>query len=74
MIKYILFDLDGTLLDFNKGEKKAFIDTINKFMNYIPTDLECKKFSDINEYYFNEFKEGRMERKELCISFIFKNI
>ena len=63
MIKYILFDLDGTLIDFIKGEKMAFIDTIKKYMNYIPSDLECKKFSDINEYYFNEFKEGRMDRK-----------
>ena len=63
MIKYILFDLDGTLIDFNKGEKMAFIDTIKKYMNYIPSDLECKRFSDINEYYFNEFKEGRMDRK-----------
>jgi YjjG family noncanonical pyrimidine nucleotidase len=63
MIKYILFDLDGTLIDFIKGEKMAFIDTIKKHMNYIPSDLECKRFSDINEYYFNEFKEGRMDRK-----------
>ena len=63
MIKYILFDLDGTLIDFIKGEKMAFIDTIKKYMNYIPSDLECKRFSDINEYYFNEFKEGRMDRK-----------
>lgn len=63
MIKYILFDLDGTLIDFIKGEKMAFIDTIKKYMNYIPSDLECKKFSDINEYYFNEFKEDRMDRK-----------
>ena len=27
-MKYILIDLDGTLLDFNKGEKYSFIDTI----------------------------------------------
>ena len=64
MIKYVLFDLDGTLLDFNKGEKMAFIDTMKKFMNYIPNNTECNEFSNINEYYFNEFKEGRMERKE----------
>ena len=29
MIKYILFDLDGTILDFNMGERDAFIKTIN---------------------------------------------
>ena len=27
-MKYILFDLDGTLMDFNKGEANAFIDTM----------------------------------------------
>ena len=63
-MEYILFDLDGTLMDFNMGEKKAFIDTIYSFTNKIPTDLECKEFSIINERLFNEFAKGNMKRIE----------
>lgn len=63
MIKKVLIDLDGTLLDFNKGEKASFIETINKFTGYVPNDLDCQKFSIINEYYFQEYSKGNMERK-----------
>ena len=31
MIKNILIDLDGTILNFNAGERKAFIKTIKEF-------------------------------------------
>lgn len=62
-MKYILFDLDGTLLDFNTGEKNAFSDTIKTFSNYVVNDVECKEFSRINEYYFNEYSKGNMDRK-----------
>ena len=62
-MKYILFDLDGTLLDFNTGEKNAFSDTIKYFSNYKVNDIECKEFSKINEYYFNEYSKGNMDRK-----------
>ena len=63
-MKYILFDLDGTLLDFNSGEKNAFTSTIKEFAGYTPTDLECKLFSDINEYLFNEYSSGKLKRIE----------
>ncbi len=64
MIKYILFDLDGTILDFNMGEKDAFIKTINNFFDYKVKEEDIKKFSELNEYYFNEYKNKKMERKE----------
>ena len=63
MIEYVLIDLDGTLLDFDMGEKNAFIDTIKAFSNYFPNDNEYMEFSKINEYYFNEYAKGNMERK-----------
>jgi len=62
-MKYILFDLDGTLLDFTTGEKNAFSDTIKYFSNYLVNDNECDEFSKINEYYFNEYSKGNMDRK-----------
>lgn len=64
MIKYVLIDLDGTLLDFNSGERNAFKETINNFSNYELKEEDYKKFSEINEYYFNEYSKGNMIRKE----------
>ena len=63
MIKYILFDLDGTILDFNMGERDAFIKTINKYSDIELKDSDILKFSEINEYYFNKYKNGIMDRK-----------
>ena len=63
-MKYILFDLDGTLLDFNSGEKNAFTATIKEFAGYTPKDSECRLFSDINEYLFNEYSSGKLKRIE----------
>lgn len=68
MIKNVLIDLDGTLLDFSKGEKNAFIDTIKHFTSYEPIDYECEKFSIINEYYFNQYRMGKMDRNEFHIN------
>lgn len=64
MIEYVLIDLDGTLLDFSSGEKNAFGDTIKYFSNYELKEKDYKKFSDINEYYFNEYSKGNMSRNE----------
>ena len=63
-IKYILFDLDGTILDFKEGERCAFIETIKNNSGYVPNEREIEEFSRINEYYFNEYKNGIMDRKE----------
>ena len=64
-IKYILFDLDGTLFDFDLGEKKALTDTLIEMANYHPTEEDCRWFHDINEKCFNEFNFGSIKtRKE----------
>lgn len=63
-MKYILFDLDGTLMDFNKGERNAFIKTIAHFNNYVPNEDEIRFFSSTNERLFNEFATGKMKRIE----------
>ena len=64
-IKYILFDLDGTLFNFDLGEKKALTDTLIKMANYHPTEEDCKWYHDMNEVCFNEFNFGIVKtRKE----------
>ncbi len=62
-MKHILFDLDGTLLDFNKGEKKAFIETM-KTINYDPSIDDMILFSDINEKCFLEYQNNILTRPE----------
>ena len=60
----VLIDLDGTLLDFNKGERNAILKTIKEYGGYILNDDDIDYFSKINEYYFNEYKIGNMLREE----------
>ena len=62
MYKYLLIDLDGTLLDFKMGEKEAFIETLNKCGYKNISDEICNEFSKINEYYFNEYAKNNMTR------------
>jgi YjjG family noncanonical pyrimidine nucleotidase len=62
-MKYILIDLDGTLLDFKKGERKSIINTLNN-VGYNPTEKEIKLFSDINEEEFEKYKINLKTRPE----------
>lgn len=64
MFKYLLIDLDGTLLDFNKGERKAFIKTMKEICKYIPNEDEILLFSKINEECFQEFSKNNISRAE----------
>lgn len=67
MIKYLLIDLDGTILNFKSGERKAFISTIKEYTSYNLTDEDINIFSDLNERLFNEFASGKMKRIEFQI-------
>lgn len=64
MIKYVLFDLDGTILDFKRGEKTAFTATIEEFTDYRLNNEDILLFSEINERLFNEYASGKMKRIE----------
>jgi len=64
MFKYVLIDVDGTLLDFKLGEKNAIKETINHFFNYELNNDEINKYSDINEFYFKEYQNDKMKRSE----------
>ena len=64
MIKYILLDLDGTIFDFNKGERKAFCNTISMNCNYNITNDDYLEFSRINDFYFKEYQNKKMTREE----------
>ena len=64
MMKNILIDLDGTLLNFNLAEKNAFSEAIKYYTGYNINDIEAKEFSKINDYYFVKYKDNEMTRDE----------
>ena len=75
----ILLDLDGTILDFHKGEANALTKTLKKFLNYDAKDEDIKYFRKINEELFLNFSEGKMKRidfqnKRFELMFEFLNI
>ncbi len=62
MIKYVLFDLDDTLLDFCASEREALKETFEIINERIFEDTYLK-FSSINEEYFNKFAQKLMTRE-----------
>lgn len=59
MFKYLLIDLDDTILDFHKAENVALKKTLQAF-GIEPTDVVCARYSAINKMYWE-----RLERKEI---------
>lgn len=59
MYKYLLIDLDDTILDFHMAENVALKKTLQAF-NIEPTEAVCARYSAINKMYWE-----RLERKEI---------
>jgi len=58
----LLFDADGTLLDFKKTEKYALEYTFSKY--HIPlTDDTLEKYENINSKLWKQFEEGIIDKK-----------
>lgn len=60
MIKVLLWDIDGTLLNFLEAEKAAIRACFEKYELGVCTDEMLTRYSDINRSYWE-----RLERKEL---------
>ena len=48
MIRYVLLDLDDTILDFHKAEAEALKDTLRHF-GIAPSDGRVARYSVIND-------------------------
>ena len=60
----IYFDLDNTLLDFNKTEYKAIIKLLNK--HSLPaTDEVAHSYSKINQSFWEAFERGDIKKEEI---------
>ncbi len=60
----ILLDLDGTILDFHKGEANSLVMVLKEFLNYDAKVEDILYFKKINEELFNLFQAGKMKRIE----------
>ena len=64
--RYLLFDADGTLFDFEKSEQQAFSDTMEKFG--IPYSAEWyQMYSSINLGYWKMLEKKLTTKEELVI-------
>ena len=64
--KYILIDLDDTLLDFKKAEKFAF-DQLLKYFKIKNSKLYFKKYHLINLKLWSDFEKGKVTKEALAI-------
>ncbi len=63
--KYLLFDVDMTLLDFKKSEKFALKNTVEYFGHEFNEDI-LKIYATINQNYWEKYEKGEV-KKEILI-------
>lgn len=66
MLRYdtILWDLDGTLLDFKMSERYA-LGVCLKYFGVVMTEEMLSLYSGINEIYWQRLERGEVEKREL---------
>jgi len=63
---HLLFDLDGTLFDFDAAERAAFYKTCEEF--HLPYSPELMTtYTRINESYWKLFEQGKVTQPELAV-------
>ena len=67
MYKYILWDIDGTVLDFHAAERNAIKTLFVKFNMGFCTDEMLKMYSGINAKYWQMLEKGEMTKPEILI-------
>lgn len=67
MFKVILWDVDGTLIDFKAGEKAAIKRCFEIFKLGPCTDEMVAEYSDINTRYWKLLELGKMTKPQILI-------
>ena len=62
--EYILFDLDGTLFNYDLAEREALIKTFGQF-GITCTESYLDKYREINIAIWIDFENGRISQKDL---------
>ena len=61
----VLFDIDGTLLDFDLAEKNALADTLKEY-NFICNNEILNRYHEINIFYWKQLEKGLIDKKQLA--------
>lgn len=67
MIKAILWDIDGTLLNFKIAEKCAIQACFDMFELGVCTDEMLKRYSNINAGYWKRLEAGEISKEQVLI-------
>lgn len=66
MFKVILWDVDGTLLNFDKAEKYALRQCFIKFNLEECTDAMISRYAEINKRYWKRLEAGEITKSRYC--------
>lgn len=64
-IKVILWDIDGTILNFDASERAGIRKCFEQFHLGICTDEMLKDYAQINTKYWQKLERGEMEKEEI---------
>ena len=67
MYKYLLWDIDGTVLDFLASEAYAIKTLFKKYNLGECTDEMLKAYSGINQKYWQKLERGEMTKPEILV-------
>ena len=67
MIKVLLWDIDGTILDFLAAEKEAIKKCFGIFGLGVCTDEMIRRYSKINRKYWEKLERGELTKPEVLI-------
>ncbi len=67
MYKYLLWDIDGTVLDFLASEAYAIRFLFEKYNLGECTDEKLKMYSDINVKYWQKLERGELTKPEILV-------
>lgn len=61
MIEFVFVDLDDTLLNFTKSERRCIAATMKR-LGVEPTDELCDRYAQINDEVWKSIEEGKLDR------------
>ena len=67
MYKYLLWDIDGTVLDFLASEAYAIRALFKKYNMGACSDSMLKMYSEINSKYWKMLERGELTKKEILV-------
>ena len=64
MVETLFFDLDNTLLDFNRAERAAIAKTLKSF-HIAPEPSVLKRYSELNLAQWKLLEQGKITRDQV---------